>query len=59
MKNTKQERYLDDIIHKSGMLKSTVEYRVSKGYCAVNTILAIDNQIPLGHWKIQAGLHCF
>ena len=59
MKNTNQEKYLGDIIHKSGMLKYTVESRVSKGYCAVNTILAIDNQIPLGHWKIQAGLHCF
>ena len=56
MKNTNQEKYLGDIIHKSGMLKYTVESRVSKGYGAVSTILAIVNEIPLGHWKIPAGL---
>ena len=33
------------------MLRYTVEARV-----AVNTILAIVNEIPLGHWKIQVGL---
>ena len=32
MTNTKQEKYLGDIIHKSGMLRHTVEARVAKGY---------------------------
>ena len=51
----KMEKYLGDIVHKSGMLRYTVEAQVAKGYGAVNTILAIVNEIPLGHWKIQAG----
>ena len=41
MKNSSQEKYLGDIIHKSGMLKHTVLSRVAKGSGAVNTILAI------------------
>ena len=56
IKNSSQERYLGDIIHKPGMLKHTVLSRVAKGYGAVNTILAIVQEIPLGHWKIEAGL---
>ena len=56
MTNAKQEKYLGDIIHKSGMLRHTVEARVAKGYGAVSTILAIVSEIPLGHWKLQAGL---
>ena len=56
MANTSKETYLGDIIHKSGMVKYTVEARVGKGYGAVNTILAITSEIPLGHWRIEAGL---
>ena len=56
MKNTNQEKYLGDVLHKSGMIKYTVESRVAKGYGAVSTILAIVSEIPLGHWRIQAGL---
>ena len=56
MKNSSQETYLGDIVHKSGQLKHTVNSRVAKGFGAVNTILAIINEIPLGHWRIMAGL---
>ena len=56
MCNSQQEKYLGDVIHKSGMLKHTVEARVAKGYGAVSTILAIISEIPLGSWRIKAGL---
>ena len=56
MVNSQQEKYLGDIIHKSGMLRHTVEARVAKGYGAISTILAILSEIPLGSWRIQAGL---
>ena len=38
------------------MVKYTVEARVAKGYGAVNTILAIANEVHLAHWRIEAGL---
>ena len=56
MKKSSQETYLGDIVHKSGQLKHTVNARVAKGFGAINTILAIINEIPLGHWRIMAGL---
>ena len=56
MKNTKQETYLGDKIDQSGMLKPTIQSRVSKGYGAITSILAIINEIPLGHWRVEAGL---
>ena len=56
MNNSSHETYLGDIIHKSGMLKHTGNSRVAKGYGAISAILAIVNEIPLGHWRIVAGL---
>ena len=56
MKSSKQETYLGDIIDKSGKLKPTIQARISKGYGAVNYILAIINEVPLAHWRISAGL---
>ena len=55
MKNTKQETYLGDKIDQSGRLKPTIKSRVSKGYGAITSILAIINEIPLGHWRVEAG----
>ena len=57
MINSKEETYLGDKIHKSGLLKHTIDDRVAKGYGAVTSILAIVNEVPLAHWRIQAGLH--
>ena len=33
-----------------------VEKRKSKGYAIIANILAIINEIPLAHWKVEAGL---
>ena len=56
MENSDQEVYLWDIFDKSARAKPNLERRKSKGYGAVNNILAITSEVPLAHWKIQAGL---
>ena len=56
MKCSKQESYLGDIIHESGKVRHNIERRKSKGYGIIANILAIVNEIPLAHWKVEAGL---
>ena len=56
MTNSKQETYLGDKIDKSGLLKPTILARIGKGFGAVSSILAIVNELPLAHWRIEAGL---
>ena len=56
MSNSMQETYLGDKIHQSGLLKPTILSRVSKAFGAIRKILAIVNEIPLAHWRIEAGL---
>ena len=57
MENSDRETYLGDIIDKSAKARPNIEKRKAKGYGAINDILAIVNEIPLSHWKVQAGLH--
>ena len=56
MQQSNQEKYLGDIIDKSGKNKQNIEKRKAKGYGIVADILAIINEVPLGHWKIDSGL---
>ena len=56
MNRSKQETYLGDKIDISGRLRPTIKSRISKGYGAINNILAITNEVPLAHWRICAGL---
>ena len=56
MKSSDQETYLGDIIDKSGKARPNIEKRKSKGYGIIANIFAIINEIPLAHWKIEAGL---
>ena len=56
MGESSQETYLGDRIHKSGKIKHTIDARVARDYGAITTILAIINDIPLAHWRVQAGL---
>ena len=56
MSRSKQETYLGDKIDYSGKLKPTIKSRISRGYGALNYILAITNGVPLAHWRIRAGL---
>ena len=56
MKCSDQERYLGDILDKKGTCTTNIEKRKQKGYSITSNILAIVNEVPLGHWKVQAGL---
>ena len=56
MKQSKREKYLGDLVDITGKLRPNIEARQAKGFGIVNNILAIINEIPLGHWRVEAGL---
>ena len=56
MHESEQEKYLGDVVDKSGKVRSTIEDRKNKGYGMVAEILAILNDIPLGQFRIDIGL---
>ena len=56
MKSSDQEKYLGDIVNKDGKQHATVVERISKGYGIVANILALINDIPLGHRRVEIGL---
>ena len=56
MEQSDKETYLGDVVHKSGKSKPNLEARKAKGLGIMNNILAIVNEVPLGHWKVDAGL---
>ena len=41
---------------KSGKVKPNIEARKARGFGIVTNILGIVNEIPLGHWRVDAGL---
>ena len=57
MPNSDREKYLGDILDKTGKIRATIEDRQKKGYGLVSEILAILNEIPLGQYKMEIGLH--
>ena len=59
MENSDQEVYLDDIINKNTKARPNLDKRKGIGYGAANNIMAISNEVPLAHLKIQAGLQLF
>ena len=56
MKHSTREKYLGNLVDKSGSNKVNIEARQAKGYGIVTNILAIINEIPLSHWRVEAGL---
>ena len=56
MKESQQEKYLGDLVNRTGTLRSTIEDRKSKEFGIVNEILAILDEIPLGRFKMEIGL---
>ena len=56
MHDSQKEKYLGDIVDKSGKIRNTIEDRRNKGYGTVAEILAIINEIPLGQYKMEIGL---
>ena len=53
MPNSDREKYLGDIVDKSGKIRATIEDRQKKGYGLTAEILAILNEIPLGQHKME------
>ena len=56
MSSSDQEKYLGDLIDKSGSYRPNIKSRKSRGYGITTNVLAIVNEVPLAHWKVQAGL---
>ena len=56
MKDVEQEKYLGDIIHKSGKPHANIVERISKGYGIISNIRAILMDIPLGNRRVEIGL---
>ena len=56
MEDSRREKYLGDIVDRTGSVKNTIEDRKNKGHGTVSEILAIINEIPLGQFKIEIGL---
>ena len=56
MTDSNREKYLGDIVDKTGKIRATVEERQKRGYAAVAEILAILEEIPLGEHKMEIGL---
>ena len=56
MHEAKSEKYLGDIVHKSGSLKPNIAKRLSRGWGRINEIMALIKEAPLGRKRIEAGL---
>ena len=56
MNDSNQEKYLVDLVNKTGNIKATVADRVAKGHGIVSEIKAILNEVPLGKYKLEMGL---
>ena len=56
MHDSQREKYLGDIVDRSGKIRKTIEDRKNKGYGIVAEILAIINEIPLGQFRMEIGL---
>ena len=49
-------KYLGDIFHNSGKSKHTILERTTKAYAILAEIRAILNDVPLGKYRVEAGL---
>ena len=57
MNDTKQEKYIGDIIRDDGKNTSNIAARKAKGFGISGDITAILSEIPFGKHKIEAGLY--
>ena len=56
MKQSNREKYLGDLVDISGKIRPNIDARQARGFGIVSNILAIIDEIPLGHWRVEAGL---
>ena len=54
--DSEQEKYLEEVIHQNGKQHATVVDRLSKGYGIISNIIALIDDIPLGHRRVEIGL---
>ena len=52
MNNSTEEKYLGDLINKTGNIKATV----ARGYGIISEIRAIISEVPLGRYNLEIGL---
>ena len=56
MNDSESEKYLGDIVDKSGKIKATISERVAKGYGIISEIQPILKEGPLRKYKLEMGL---
>ena len=56
IKEAESEKYLGDIIDKSGKIQTTIDKRLKRGEGIISEILSILSEIPLGKYKTEAAL---
>jgi hypothetical protein len=56
MKDSEHEKYLGELIHQNGKQHATLVDRLAKGYGIISNIIALIDDIPLGHRRVQIGL---
>ena len=56
MKESESEKYLGDVINKTGNIQATINKRKEKGTGIVAEILSIINEIPLGKHRVDVAL---
>ena len=57
MNDSKQEKYIGDIITDDGKNTANIAARKAKGFGIAGDILAILDAIPFGRYHIQAGIY--
>ena len=56
MKEVDSEKYLGDVIDKTGSIQATINSRKSKGQGIISEILSILDEIPLGLHRIDVAM---
>ena len=56
MEDSKQEKYVGDVITDDGKNDENIAARKAKAFAIAGDILAILDEVPLGPYRIDAGL---
>ena len=57
MNSSKQEKYIGDVITDDGKNTANIAARKAKGFGIAGDILAILDTIPLGKYRVEAGIY--
>ena len=56
MQESNQIKYLGDVIHEDGRPRTTILYRVNRGWAICGQIFGFLKDIPIGNLRVQIGL---